>query len=44
MVHNYAALALYRKMGFQQEGIKRDSLWVEQRYVDEYLMSKLLTD
>ncbi|MDR6224982.1 RimJ/RimL family protein N-acetyltransferase [Desmospora profundinema] len=44
MVHNRAALALYPKRGFQVEGIRRDSLLVDGRYVDEYGMSKLIGD
>ncbi|EIJ78477.1 GCN5-related N-acetyltransferase [Bacillus methanolicus PB1] len=39
---NRAALSLYSKMGFQKEGIKKDSLLVNGQYVDEYYMSKLL--
>jgi RimJ/RimL family protein N-acetyltransferase len=39
---NHAALSLYSKMGFQKEGIKRDSLLMNGHFVDEYYMSKLL--
>jgi RimJ/RimL family protein N-acetyltransferase len=42
MTSNQAAISLYRKMGFEIEGIKRDSLLVNGEYVDEYYMSKLL--
>ena len=42
MVHNKAAIALYEKMGFEIEGTKRHSLFVDGNYVDEYYMSKLL--
>jgi RimJ/RimL family protein N-acetyltransferase len=42
IANNRAALSLYSKMGFQKEGIKRDSLLVNGQYVDEYYMSKLL--
>lgn len=42
MTHNAAAVALYRKMGFEVEGTARDTLLVDGRYVDEYLMAKLL--
>lgn len=39
---NDAAIALYKKMGFEIEGIKRDSLFIDDEYVDEFYMSKLL--
>lgn len=40
--HNQAAIALYEKMGFEIEGIKRDSLWINGGYANELYMSKLL--
>lgn len=39
---NKTGINLYRKMGFQIEGTKRDSYVIDGKYVDEYLMSKLL--
>ena len=39
---NDAAVALYKKMGFEIEGLKRDSLLINNEYVDEYYMSKLI--
>ncbi len=39
---NQRALSLYRKMGFEQEGVKRHSLLIHGQYVDEYYMVKLL--
>ncbi|RLL42056.1 N-acetyltransferase [Oceanobacillus piezotolerans] len=39
---NIAAIKLYEKAGFEREGIKRDSLYMNGKYVDEYYMSKLL--
>ncbi|MEZ4828873.1 MAG: GNAT family N-acetyltransferase [Bacteroidia bacterium] len=39
---NKPAIALYRKMGFQIEGTKRESYLLDGEYMDEYLMSKLL--
>jgi len=42
MVHNEAALRLYKKMGFELEGLKRNSFIIEGNNVDEYYLSKLL--
>jgi RimJ/RimL family protein N-acetyltransferase len=42
MTNNQAAISLYSKMGFEKEGIKRDSLLVNGEYVDEYYMAKLV--
>ncbi|HYF94677.1 MAG TPA: GNAT family N-acetyltransferase [Symbiobacteriaceae bacterium] len=42
MAHNAAGVALYRKMGFEIEGARRDSLRVDGAWVDEYAMAKLL--
>ncbi|TCT20039.1 acetyltransferase (GNAT) family protein [Melghiribacillus thermohalophilus] len=42
IAHNDAAIALYKKMGFKVEGVKRDSLWISGKYVDEYYMARLL--
>ena len=39
---NEAGLALYKKMGFEIEGTKRHSLKVNDRFIDEFYMSKLL--
>ncbi|MDM5246727.1 GNAT family N-acetyltransferase [Lysinibacillus sp. G4S2] len=41
MVSNTAGIALYKKMGFEVEGTKRHSLYVDGEYMDEYYMSKL---
>ena len=40
--HNEQAIHLYKKMGFELEGIKRDSLLINNQYVNELYMSKLL--
>ncbi|MGN1400803.1 MAG: GNAT family N-acetyltransferase [Bacillus sp. (in: firmicutes)] len=40
--HNEAAKSLYRKMGFEEEGVKKDSLFVDGAYVNEIYMSKLI--
>ena len=42
MTHNTAGIALYKKQGFAIEGTKRHSLLINDQYVDEYYMSKLL--
>jgi RimJ/RimL family protein N-acetyltransferase len=41
MCHNEAAIALYKKYGFEIEGTKRNSLIVDGKYVDEYYMGRL---
>lgn len=43
MAHNERALKLYRKMGYEVEGRRKNSLLVDGTYVDEYYMAKLLT-
>lgn len=42
MAHNEAAIALYKKAGFEVEGIKKDSIRLGDRFVDELYMGKLL--
>lgn len=42
MTHNLSGVSLYKKMGFQIEGIKKDAMLIDGVYVDEYHMSKLL--
>lgn len=42
MTHNEVGIALYRKRGFEIEGVKRDSIYIEGQYRDEYYMAKLL--
>jgi len=42
VTRNEAGLALYKKMGFEIEGTKRHSLYIQGEFVDEYYMSKLL--
>ncbi len=42
MAHNERGKALYAKMGFEVEGVKRESLCVNGAWVDEICMAKLL--
>jgi len=42
MCNNERAIHLYKKMGFVIEGSKKDSLLVNDNYVDEYYMAKML--
>lgn len=44
MCHNEKALALYKKAGFVIEGIKRNSLLIDSKYVDEYYMARVTPD
>ena len=44
MAHNGRAVALYRKMGFVDEGRQVDSLQVDGRFVDELTLGKILTE
>ncbi|PIC57965.1 GNAT family N-acetyltransferase [Sporosarcina sp. P12(2017)] len=40
---NQAGLSLYKKMGFEVEGIKRHSLFINDEFVDEYYMAKIIS-
>jgi RimJ/RimL family protein N-acetyltransferase len=42
MAHNTRAQALYSKIGFEQEGVKKSALIIDGKGVDEYEMAKLL--
>ncbi|MFJ5761058.1 GNAT family N-acetyltransferase [Neobacillus sp. NPDC093182] len=42
VTQNQAGLQLYKKMGFEIEGTKRQSLYIDGKFVDEFYMSKLL--
>ena len=42
MIHNETAIALYKKIGFEIEGRKQQSLVINGSCVDEYWMAKLL--
>lgn len=41
MVHNEGAIHLYKKNGFEIEGVKRKSMIVDGKYVDEYYMARI---
>lgn len=42
MTHNTRAIALYKKYGFTIEGTIRDSLFIDNAFVDEFMMSLIL--
>lgn len=42
VTQNEAGIALYKKSGFEIEGIKRKSLMIDDEFYNEYFMSKLL--
>lgn len=42
MCHNERAVHLYKKVGFVVEGVKKDSLRINGKYVDEFYMAKIL--
>lgn len=42
VTQNEVGLSLYKKMGFEIEGTKKDALFIGGKFVDEYYMSKLL--
>lgn len=42
ITENIAGVKLYKKAGFETEGVKRDSLYFAGKYVDEYYMSKIV--
>jgi len=44
MTHNKNAIKLYEKMGFEREGIKKNSMFVDGNYVDEFYMSRILDE
>ncbi|WP_082235156.1 GNAT family N-acetyltransferase [Halobacillus massiliensis] len=41
-VKNTSAVHLYKKAGFEIEGIKKDSLKINQSFIDEYYMCKII--
>ncbi|WP_414043425.1 N-acetyltransferase family protein [Macrococcus sp. EM39E] len=42
VTENEAGIGLYKSRGFEIEGTKRKSLMINEKYYDEYYMSKLL--
>ena len=42
MTHNEKAVNLYKKMGFKIEGVKEHSILVDEEFIDEYYMGKIL--
>lgn len=44
MVNNLVALHLYQQNGFEIEGCKRNSIFQEGHYIDEYYMGKIISN
>lgn len=44
MAHNHVAIALYHKLGFVTEGSRKDALIINEQYVDELYMAKILRE
>lgn len=42
MCHNVEGMRLYRKNGFEVEGIRKHAVYVDKQYIDEYYMAKVL--
>lgn len=42
MTHNEAAISLYKKSGYEIEGLKKNSVCIDGRFADEYLMAKMV--
>lgn len=42
MTHNEAAVNIYKKTGFEIEGIRKCAMLVDGKYVDEYYMGKII--
>ncbi|WP_157949877.1 GNAT family N-acetyltransferase [Vallitalea okinawensis] len=42
MTHNSRAVHLYEKMGYEVEGKKERSIKIDDKYIDEYYMAKLI--
>jgi len=42
MTHNEKAVNLYKKMGFKIEGVKEHSILLDEKFIDEYYMGKIL--
>jgi RimJ/RimL family protein N-acetyltransferase len=41
MIHNEIAINLYKKFGFNIEGVKQKSIRINDKYVDEYYMARI---
>jgi RimJ/RimL family protein N-acetyltransferase len=44
MTHNERAIQLYKRLGFEIEGIKQNSMRINNRFVDEYYMGKIYAE
>lgn len=41
LAYNERAIAAYRKCGFSQEGVERESAWIDGKWFDDVMMSIL---
>lgn len=44
MTNNERAINLYKKFGFEVEGIKKKSMKIDDKYIDEYYMARVESD
>lgn len=44
MIHNLKAIYLCKKMGFQIEGMRKKSMFVNEKHIDEYYMARLFNE
>lgn len=42
MEHNQRAINLYKKMGFEIEGVKKKSIKMKDKFINEYYMAKII--
>ena len=41
--HNLPAIALYKKLGFEQEGVHKNGVWIDDKYENHIFMALLFT-
>ncbi len=42
VAHNHIAIRLYKSLGFASEGVKRDAVKLDDEFVDELMMAKII--